>query len=252
MGWLAFEVVSAATRLGSRRDTAMILIAGVLLYDHLVKPLKTWQAVAGGAGLLLGLLAFGFARDLDGATASWTSANEFQILFGNGCDLLVRVRSGQLEIPRQLYFGELLMLIPSRWQPLLPFPVLDPSDWYLDVLDVRGTGVGFMFGVVAQAIIGGDWVSSWPAECPRPVLRRDSPMVQPASAQPLGRRLLPVPLRLVLLHRPRQYLLHDLLRSLPVPPDADPDVGSRRRVEGPDRGARHRGSDDGHGIASPR
>lgn len=156
--WLAFEVVHAATRLGSRRDTAMLLIAGVLLYDHLVKPLKTWQSVAGGASLLLGLLAFGFNRDLSGATASWTVANEFQILFGNGYDMLARVQSGQLEIPRQLYFSELLMLIPSRWQSLLPFPVLDPSDWYLDVLDVRGTGVGFMFGVVAQSIIGGDWV----------------------------------------------------------------------------------------------
>ena len=158
IGWLAFEVITAATRLGSRRDTAMLLIASVLLYDHLVRPLKTWQAVAGGASLLLGLLAFGFNRDLGGAEASWTAANEFQILFGNGCDMLARVRSGQLDIPRQLHFGELLMLIPSRWQPLLPFPVLDPSDWYLDVLDVRGTGVGFMFGVVAQAIIGGDWV----------------------------------------------------------------------------------------------
>jgi hypothetical protein len=158
IGWLAFEVITAATRLGSRRDTAMVLIAGVLLYDHSVKPLKSWQAVVGGAGLFFGLLAFGFARDLNGAAASWNAANEFQILFGNACDLLARVRSGQLEIPRQLYFGELLMLIPSRWQPLLPFPVLDPSDWYLDVLNVRGTGVGFMFGVVAQAIIGGDWV----------------------------------------------------------------------------------------------
>jgi hypothetical protein len=158
MGWLTFELISATTRLGSRRDTAMLLIAGVLLYDHLVKPLKTWQAVAGAASLLGGLLAYGFNRDLAGATASWTVANEFQILFGNGCDLLARVRSGQLEIPPQLHFSELLMLIPSRWQSLLPFPVLDPSDWYLDVLAVRGQGVGFMFGVVAQAIIGGDWV----------------------------------------------------------------------------------------------
>jgi hypothetical protein len=156
--WLGFEVVTAATRLGSRRDTAMLVIAVVLLYDHLVKPLKTWQALAGGGGLLFGLLAFGFARDLGGATASWTAANEFQTLFGNGCDMLARVQSGRFEIPRQLYFSELLMLIPSRWQSLLPFPVLDPSDWYLDVLGVRGTGVGFMFGVVAQAIIGGDWL----------------------------------------------------------------------------------------------
>jgi hypothetical protein len=36
--------------------------------------------------------------------------------------------------------------------------VLDPSDWYLDVLGIRGTGVGLMFGVIAQSIIGGDWV----------------------------------------------------------------------------------------------
>ena len=158
ISWIAFEVVAAATRLGSRRDAAMLVIAGLLLYDHCVRPLKAWQAVAGGAGLLLGLLAFGVARDFGGEPVAWTAANEFQVLFGNACDLLVRARSGHLEVPGQLYFSELLMLIPSRWQPLLPFPVLDPSDWYLDVLSIRGTGVGLMFGVVAQAIIGGDWV----------------------------------------------------------------------------------------------
>jgi hypothetical protein len=158
LGWVAFEVVTAATRMGSRRDAAMLVIASVLLYHQLVKPLKTWQAIAGGLAFLLGLLAFGFARDLGGEAASWAAANEFQILFGNACDLLVRVRSGQLEIPPQLHFNELLMLVPSRLQSWLPFPVLDPSDWYLDVLGIRGTGVGLMFGVIAQSIIGGDWV----------------------------------------------------------------------------------------------
>jgi hypothetical protein len=156
VGWLAFEVVSAVMRLGFRRDAAMLVIAAVLLYHHLVKPLKTWQAVAGGAGLLLGLLAFGLARDLGGETFAWTAANEFQILFGNACDMLAR--GAHLEIPPQLYFNELLMLIPSRWQALLPFPVLDPADWYIDLWGARGMGVGLMFGVVAQAIIGGDWV----------------------------------------------------------------------------------------------
>ena len=86
---------------------------------------------------------------------SWAANNEFQVLFANACDL--QATKDGLEIPGQLYYSEILRLVPSRWQPLLPFPVVDPAEWYIDVLGLRDSGVGLMFGVVAQAIIGGDW-----------------------------------------------------------------------------------------------
>ena len=47
------------------------------------------------------------------------------------------------------------LVIPSQ---LLPFSKTDPAEWYLEVIGAQGTGVGFMFGVMAQAVLGFDWI----------------------------------------------------------------------------------------------
>ena len=47
---------------------------------------------------------------------------------------------------------------PATSRHLLPFPVLDPSHWYLHDVLASVPGAGLMFGVVAQSIIGWDWV----------------------------------------------------------------------------------------------
>jgi hypothetical protein len=57
-------------------------------------------------------------------------------------------------VPWQIYVSDLYLIIPSQ---LLPFEKWDPAEWYLDVIGARGTGVGFMFGVMAQAVLGLDW-----------------------------------------------------------------------------------------------
>jgi hypothetical protein len=154
--WLALEGLWAVSRMGARRDMAMLLIAAVLLYHRLVKPLAVSQAAALATALLSGLLAFGFLRDFGGQKISWTAANEFQTLFANACDIEAR-RPG-LDVPWQIYYSDLFRLIPRRWLGSLGSQVLDPSYWYLDVLGFRReAGVGRMFGVVAQAMIGWDW-----------------------------------------------------------------------------------------------
>ena len=156
IAWLALEALWAVSAMGLRRDMAMLLIAAVLLYHRLVKPLGVGQAAALATGLLSGLLVFGFARDFGGQKISWTAANEFQTLFANACDIESR-RHG-LHVPWQIYFSDLFRLVPRRWLVSLGSPVFDPSYWYLDLIGApRGPGMGRMFGVVPQAMIGWDW-----------------------------------------------------------------------------------------------
>jgi hypothetical protein len=84
--------------------------------------------------------------------AVWGAATEFQILYGTAYDIYMRKMMGTLPpIPPQMYYSDFYRLIPSQ---LLPFYKWDPSEWYLEVLGLRGTGQGYMFGVIAQSVIG--------------------------------------------------------------------------------------------------
>jgi hypothetical protein len=154
--WLAAEVAAAVFAMGARRDVAMLLIAAILFYHRLVKPLAVARAAVLATALLAGLLAFGFVRDFSGQGVTWTSANEFQTLFANACDMDTR-RHG-LHVPWAIYLSDLVRLVPRGWLGALGSPVFDPSYWYLDLLGApAGPGVGRMFGVVPQAMIGWDW-----------------------------------------------------------------------------------------------
>ena len=155
VAWLALEVVHAVARMGGRRDIAMLLMVAALLYHRLVRPLAVWHAAAAVTALLGGLLAFGFMRQGWGMQVPWSANNEFQVLFANAWDLLGR-RDG-LDVPWQVYLSDVLRLIPRDAHGMLPFAVLDPSLWYLRVLDARDPRMGLMFGVVAQSVIGWDW-----------------------------------------------------------------------------------------------
>jgi hypothetical protein len=157
--WLSVEVSLAVSTLGSRTEAALLLMTCVFLYHRLLKPLSVLRAALIGLVLVAGLLAFGFARDfglknIDRGNVLAT-ASEFQVLFANAYDLEMRQRAGSLEVPWQIRVNELYMPIPSQF---LPFPKIDPADWYLEVVGLAGTGQGLMFGVIAQAIVGFDWI----------------------------------------------------------------------------------------------
>jgi len=166
--WLSIEVLLALLMLGARTEVVLLLLSAALLYHRLVRPLPLWRTMVGGGICLGGFLLFGIARDIDmdlqSQVMSFTSEplsfltmpNEFQSLFGTAYDLYLRKSDGSLgQVPWQIYFSDLYMIIPSQ---LLPFYKWDPSQWYLDLIGYRDTGVGFMFGVVSQAVIGLDWV----------------------------------------------------------------------------------------------
>lgn len=163
VAWLLGEVLFSVLRLGSRTEVVLLLLGTALLYHRLVKPLKLWVVVLAGFVLLNGVLLWGIVRDVSGGLGKvsemgvslWSVTNEFQALFGTAYDLYERKNMGALDnIPWQVYAGDLLMLVPSQ---LLPFDKWNPSEWYLWLIGARGTGVGFMFGAISQAIIGLDW-----------------------------------------------------------------------------------------------
>src|SRR6476619_3801560 len=120
-------------RMGARTWFAMLLLASVLLYHRLVKPLPFARAIILVATLLGGVLVYGVVRDLAnpaggvqtlrtmaGAGSSrWATMNEFQAIYGIAYDLYARHAAGRVgHVPWQIHAGDFLLLIPSQ---MLPF-----------------------------------------------------------------------------------------------------------------------------------
>ena len=156
--WLGFEVVSVVMQMGARGGAVRLLLSLAVLYHRFVRPWRPFWLVVAGSVFLVAFLAQGvlrFRQDVDGG-ALLAGTNEFQAVFATAYDLYRRQLDGTLPpIPWQIYVSELYLFIPSQ---LLPFQKWDPADWYLEVIGIRGIGVGFMFGVMSQAVIGLDWI----------------------------------------------------------------------------------------------
>lgn len=156
--WMLAEVGKTVVMMESRTVMMLLLLTLVVGYHHLVRPLRVKVAFGVGAGILIGFLVFGLFRDIRSPDlqfdpqATWGAATEFQILYGTGYDIHMRKAEATLPpVPPQIYFSDFYRLIPSQ---LLPFYKWDPSEWYLDVLGLAGSGQGYMFGVIAQSVIG--------------------------------------------------------------------------------------------------
>jgi len=159
IAWLSGDVALAFIHLGSRTGTVLLILSAALVYHRLVRPLSFPVVLAGGGALLMGFLFAGYIRSVSG---EWnprrllTAANEFQAIFANAFDLLQRREQGTLPaVPWQIYAADFYMPIPSQF---LPFEKIEPASWYAGVLGAGNSGVGFMFGVMAQAAVGWDWV----------------------------------------------------------------------------------------------
>ena len=131
----------------------------LMLYDRLVKPFKVLQLISITVLGIIVFLALGFFRH--GAGDALLSVylfisgtNEFTSIMATAQDIYMRkeVLGTLYDIPWQVYFDDIIHSIPSQ---LLPFEKIDLSTWYLQVLDIYGQGVGLMFGVIAQGIVGG-------------------------------------------------------------------------------------------------
>jgi hypothetical protein len=164
IGWLLAEGVMTVLRLGARSHLVLMLLAAILLYHRLVKPLSMKRAAVLGILLLSGFILLGLVRQHRGEMVlitenvrqAVTANNEFQVLFGTAYDIAQRREEGTLgPIPWQVFAGEAFLIIPSQ---LLPFEKWYPAEWYLEVIGIRGQGLGYMFGVLSHAEIGLGWL----------------------------------------------------------------------------------------------
>src|SRR4029077_15926157 len=85
----------------------------------------------------------------------FSATNEFQSLFSTAYDVLQRKQAGAY-LPRYLYLNDFAAILPP--QQIMPFEKVAASEWYLREIGMSGSGVGFMWGVISQSIVGLDWI----------------------------------------------------------------------------------------------
>jgi len=154
--WLIATVLTTWMRLGSRSEAVVLLLAALLFYHRMVRPLSVRFVAPAAAVLLLGIISYGVRRDVDfgfQCDEDWaTATNEFQGILANGFDLNRLREIHDLDVPWQVRLYDIIALLPP--QQMLPFEKLDASEWYSRQIGADGSGVGFVFGVIAQSIVG--------------------------------------------------------------------------------------------------
>lgn len=166
-GLVGFEVIKTVMDIegrGSRGEAALLLFTVGLLYHRVVRPFTLRSALLAGSLLVTAFLTYGYLRDFDkdvrqqvyAQETALSATNEFQGLFANAYDLLQRREARTLTVPWQIYYSELYMVIPQQF---LPFAKISPADWYTnEVLGRDSRYFGAMYGVIAQSILGLDWI----------------------------------------------------------------------------------------------
>ena len=171
--FLVWKVLQNILLAGARTELVVIGLGFVLSYHRFVKPIRPIYILAGAPAMLAVFLFLGIYRG--GATSTLSSFSqlsfseltsavqlffyvptEFSSIFAGNFDLYYMKTHGMLEhVPWTIYAYELLQLIPQQF---LPFMKSDPQAFYLSISPVQPVQGFFMFGPVAQAIIGLDWL----------------------------------------------------------------------------------------------
>ena len=76
-------------------------------------------------------------------------------MLGTAYDVFQRKKEGT-DLPWYLYLNDFINILPP--QQILPFEKVAASEWYLREIGLSGTGLGFMWGVITQSIVGLDWI----------------------------------------------------------------------------------------------
>lgn len=164
--WVAIEIVNVLIIKGARTGLFLFLLATVLFYHRMVKQVTFKFLIISGASLFIFFIFLGlyrqyidftsFQQALENSNAGFFSGtNEFQAIFGTAYDVLQLKEKG-IDLPWYLYLNDFINILPP--QQLLPVEKIPAWDWYLREIGLSGTGLGLMWGVISQSIVGLDWI----------------------------------------------------------------------------------------------
>jgi len=162
IGWIVATALVTVTRLASRTDLVLLIMAAALMYQSVVKPLSLRFVLGVAAVGLTGFIAFGILRSalLSSGFNPFAYASEFEILMGNAIDLAQKQLTGSLGVlPDGFHLADLTGLVP---QQIAPYRKVDPADWYVNTFypAYAAQGGGLAFGTIAEAVLTGGWLSA--------------------------------------------------------------------------------------------
>ena len=160
--WVLVELIGAILVKGARTGAILILLATLLFYHRMIKPFTMSKLFAFSMLLLSVFIFAGLYRVYDNLGALkgdllqtqggvFAATNEFQALLGTAYDVMQR-KIDNAYLPLYLNFNDVMSVLPP--QQLLPFIKTPASEWYLQEIGQSKTGVGYMWGVISQSIVG--------------------------------------------------------------------------------------------------
>jgi len=153
--WGGWTIIDTVLTLGSRTKAAVFLLTLFFAYKRLIGGRSVAGVIFFVFIFLFSLLYFEIIRaglEISDLAPALSKASEFQSLLSTSYDILARKESGTLsEVPVGLYFADFVRFIP---QQILPFAKVDQAEWYLGEIGIRGSGSGYMFGVLSEAAVG--------------------------------------------------------------------------------------------------
>lgn len=159
--FVIYLIMLLLLKLSGRTYVFTVLIAILMYYHRYIMNFKFSTAIFIFIGSITFFVVWGFYKvNLLGygdEYSLWSASNEFTSLMGTAFDLYWRkeVLHTLPEVPQQIRYGDITLLVPSQF---LPFEKWSTSEWYLDIIGLRNTGVGMMFGVISQGVVGGGMI----------------------------------------------------------------------------------------------
>ena len=159
--FLVYQLMLMLLQLSGRTYFFLLMIAFIMLFHKNVRQLSFVFSGFLVFIMLFFFILWGYVKTnliLSMSEFSiWSGSNEFTSLFGTAYDLYYR--SYELDslplVPWSVVYNDIALLIPSQFFDDIKWST---SQWYLEVIGLRGTGVGMMFGVISQAVVGFGYV----------------------------------------------------------------------------------------------
>lgn len=157
---ITWEMTTALIQPGSRGELSSLLFFTILFWykfhDISFRSVLVTMALAFLFFMFLGVYrSFDRVGDLVTVIDSFqilaSASNEFQAVLGTAFDVGKLIESG-VNVPPILAFNDFMTMLPP--QQLLPFQKLTGADWYLIQTNQDGLGIGFMWSVISQSLIG--------------------------------------------------------------------------------------------------